>query len=83
MDICGGSPGSHPPPANQPLEKSPRFPLSESLPRGSTPWNTFQVSPHPVPSLPRRPEPSRWAGVEGLSRSSQPCLCHLWGGGTR
>lgn len=55
MDVCGGSPGSHPPPANQPLEKTPRFPLSESLPRGSTPWKTFQVSPLPAPSLPLRP----------------------------
>lgn len=46
MDICGGSPGSQPPPANHPSGKDTPLPLSESLPRGFTPWNTFQVSPH-------------------------------------
>ena len=64
LDICGGNPGSHPPPANQPLENAPRFPLSEPLPRGSTPCNTFQVSPHRLPSLLPRPEPGGWVGVE-------------------
>lgn len=60
LDICVGSTGGHPPPANQPLENAPLFQLPEPLPAAPLPGTLFKFLPSLCP--PCHPGPDRWVG---------------------
>jgi len=62
MDICGGSPGSHPPPANQPLEKTPASHSPNPFPAAPLPETLFKFLPTLYP--PSRADPSHLGGRE-------------------